>query len=47
MDGTPDSYKQTKVLQPQDQLRADEAATARVQTADDEVRTPREHIHGF
>lgn len=36
LDGTPESYRHTRVLQPQDQERADEQATARVHTADDE-----------
>jgi hypothetical protein len=36
IDGTPDSYKGTRVLQPLDQEKADELATSRVTTADDE-----------
>lgn len=36
VDGTPSSYKDTKILQPQEQDIADRQAVARVHTADDE-----------
>jgi len=36
INGSPESYRDTRVLQPSDQKRVDEQATARVHTADDE-----------